>query len=196
MKRLLFVTLPFMVLLIVAGCSLLGGVNLGQGQVATPTFSPAAGSYGTDQSVTISSTAGSTIHFTIDGTTPTAGSSVYSAPISIAGNGTTLTIKAFAIETGMTDSAVTTAAYTITYPAPKAYVVGTSQVGSGALIGSYWIDGVRTDIIDSTGNSSYVMGIAVSSRWHCGSDPWITSDERAGANLACSNHIGLRGGGR
>ena len=42
---------------------------------ATPTFSPAAGSYGLAQTVTISdSTGGATIYYTTDGTTPTTGS--------------------------------------------------------------------------------------------------------------------------
>ena len=45
---------------------------------ATPTFSPAAGTYGEAQSVTISSTTpDSAIHFTADGSTPTSSSTLY-----------------------------------------------------------------------------------------------------------------------
>ena len=78
---------------------------------ATPTFSPAAGSYEGTQSVTITSTNGATIYYTTDGSTPTANSSVYSSAISVS---STQTIKAFAKKNGLTDSEVATAEYTIT----------------------------------------------------------------------------------
>jgi lysophospholipase L1-like esterase len=80
-------------------------------QVATPTFSPAAGSYSGTQSVTIAcATSGATIYYTTDGSTPTTSSSVYSAAISVASS---QTIKALAVKSGMADSAVGSAAYTI-----------------------------------------------------------------------------------
>ena len=78
---------------------------------ATPTFSPAAGSYEGTQNVTISSTAGSTIYYTTDGSTPTASSSVYSSPIAVSAD---MTIKAYAVKADYEDSEVATAAYTIT----------------------------------------------------------------------------------
>jgi autotransporter-associated beta strand protein len=79
--------------------------------VATPTFSPAGGGYVGAQSVTLScATALATIYYTTNGSTPTAGSDVYSAAISVPLN-TTLTIKAFAVKSGMTDSAVGSATY-------------------------------------------------------------------------------------
>ena len=78
---------------------------------ATPTFSPAAGSYEGTQSVTITSTNGATIYYTTDGSTPTANSSVYSSAISVS---STQTIKAFAKKNGLTDSEMATAEYTIT----------------------------------------------------------------------------------
>ena len=84
----------------------------GGSTVATPTFSPAAGSYSSAQSVTIScGTAGSTIYYTTDGSTPTTSSSVYSSAISVS---STTTIKALATKAGMTDSGVASATYTIT----------------------------------------------------------------------------------
>ena len=79
--------------------------------VATPTFSPAGGNIIAPVSVTIScATAGATIHYTTDGSTPTTTSAVYSAPINVAA---TTTIKAFAVKTGMDDSPVATATYTL-----------------------------------------------------------------------------------
>ena len=77
----------------------------------TPTFSPAAGVFTSAQSVTISTeTDGATIHYTTDGTDPTTSSSVYSSAISV--NATT-TIKAIAVKTGMDNSSVASATYTI-----------------------------------------------------------------------------------
>ena len=61
---------------------------------ATPTFSPAAGTYTSAQSVTLSdSTAGASIYYTTDGTTPTTSSTKYTAAINVA---STTTIKAIA----------------------------------------------------------------------------------------------------
>jgi peptidoglycan/xylan/chitin deacetylase (PgdA/CDA1 family) len=85
---------------------------------ATPTFSPAAGTYTSAQSVTISdTTAGAQLRYTTDGSTPSATSTLYSGAISVAA---TTTIKAIAISTGYTNSAVATAAYTINTPTAAA----------------------------------------------------------------------------
>lgn len=81
-------------------------------QAATPTFSPAAGSYSSTQNVTIScATPSSTIYYTTNGSTPTTSSSVYSSPVSVSASST---VKAIATAAGFTQSAVASAAYTIT----------------------------------------------------------------------------------
>ena len=85
---------------------------------ATPTFSPAAGTYSAAQSVTISTaTSGATICYTTNGTTPAAGTpgtcstgSSYSGPVSVASSET---LRAIATKTGYTNSSVASAAYTI-----------------------------------------------------------------------------------
>ena len=94
------------------------GVNFTatQVQVATPTFSPVAGSYSSTQNVTISSTdsglSGFAITYTTDGSTPIPGShgTVYTTPVAVASS---LTIKAVASATSYANSAEADAAYTI-----------------------------------------------------------------------------------
>lgn len=78
---------------------------------ATPSFSPAAGSYSSPQTVTITdSTTGATIYFTNDGTTPTTSSEVYNGPITVS---STETLNAIAAASGYLSGAVATATYTI-----------------------------------------------------------------------------------
>ena len=85
-------------------------------KVATPTFSPVAGTYNAAQTVTISSaTPAVTIYYTTNGTTPTTSSTVYSSPISVSA---TETVKALAVKTGYTNSAVGSAAYTLKVATP------------------------------------------------------------------------------
>ena len=82
--------------------------------VATPTFSPAAGAYGPAQTVTISdTTSGANIYYTTNGTTPTTASTTYSSAITVS---STETVKALATHSGYSNSAVGSAAYTISLP--------------------------------------------------------------------------------
>ncbi len=79
----------------------------------TPVFSPAAGTYTTAQDVTISTTTGqTTIRYTLDGSTPTAASTLYTVPVTI-NTGTTL--KAAAFRTDWTPSAVASGTYTMNF---------------------------------------------------------------------------------
>ena len=98
-------------------------------QAATPTFSPAAGTYSGAQSVTISdTTSGATIYYTTNGTTPTTSSTKYTGAIAVS---TTETLEAIAVAPGDTNSAVASAAYTIT----SLPVVATPTISPGG--GSY-----------------------------------------------------------
>lgn len=86
--------------------------------VADPSFSPKAGTYATAQAISITSTTpGARIHYTTDGSAPTSSSPTFVAPIEV---GATVTIRAIAVKSGSTSSAVTSAAYSITPVVPPA----------------------------------------------------------------------------
>ena len=101
-------------------------------QCVAPTFTPAAGTYGTPQSVTIStSTGGATIMYTTDGTTPSSSvGTAYSSPVCL--GGVTTTLQAIAYENGMTTSAVTSGLYCGGYT-----FFGNTTPGGSANSGAY-----------------------------------------------------------
>lgn len=111
--------------------------------VATPTFSPAPGTYASPLSVTLSdATPSAAIYYTTDGSTPTTSSTLYSAPIAVS---VTTTIKAIAAASGLANSVVATGAYTIQPSGGGATTVdfgagftatGLQRNGSAALSGT------------------------------------------------------------
>ncbi len=65
---------------------------------ATPTLNPGTGTYNSAQTVTISdSTAGAAVYYTLDGSTPSAASTKYSAAFTVS---TTTTVNAIALASG------------------------------------------------------------------------------------------------
>ena len=79
--------------------------------VAKPTYNLAGGSYPGEQNVTIScTTPGATIYYTTNGSDPTASSTQYNGAITV---DETMTIKAIAIKSGMANSTVAYATYSI-----------------------------------------------------------------------------------
>ena len=124
---------------------------------SAPTFSPPAGSYGPAQTVTISTTTtGSTICYTTDGSTPTANGagtcvhgSTYSAPITVSSSET---VRAIASLSGFSDSGVSSAAYIIngavatptfspvagSYSSPQRVGISTSTSGASCF---FTVDG-------------------------------------------------------
>jgi hypothetical protein len=132
-------------------------------QVAAPTFSPAGGTYTGTQSVTLSSaTSDSSIRYTTDGSTPTpATGTLYSGPISISAN---TTLKAIAYATGLTDSSVSSASYTINVVgAPVKLALPAASVTASAYTSTY----VPANTVDGS----------LSTRWAGNGDGvWIKYD--------------------
>lgn len=86
--------------------------------VGAARFDPSPGKFTAPQTVTLSSpTPGAAIHYTTDGSEPTAASPVYSGPIAV---DKSTTISAIARAPGMADSAVASGAYAIEPPPPPA----------------------------------------------------------------------------
>jgi hypothetical protein len=99
-------------------------------KVAKPVFSPAAGTFSSAQTVTITSaTSGAAICYTTDASTPTeTNGTIYSGPVNI---GSTTTLKAIAFKSGFTDSTVTSRTYTITQPPTiTSSLTATGEVGA------------------------------------------------------------------
>ena len=97
--------------------------------VATPTFSPPAGSFTTAQSVMLSdTTTGAVIYYTTDGSTPTTNSAKYATalPISV-----TTTVNAIAVASGYTNSVIASALYTISSGSSGTTPVSVSLAAAG-----------------------------------------------------------------
>jgi arabinogalactan endo-1,4-beta-galactosidase len=116
-----------------------------------PTFSPAAGTYTTAQTVTLSDAiASATIYYTTDGTTPTTSSTKYTAAISVS---STETIEAIAVASGYANSTAASAAYTISTTATAAVL--------GADVG--WLTQLEsmgytwTDTTGATGSALQIL---------------------------------------
>ncbi len=102
-----------------------------KGTVATPAFSVASGAVNSGTEVTITcGTEGAKIYYTTDGTEPTAESTEYTAAISIT---EAVTLKAIAVKSGMNNSAVASASYTLKVATP-AFSVASGAVDSGTEV--------------------------------------------------------------
>jgi len=90
-------------------------------RLAAPAFAPTPGTYASAQSVSISAASGATIYYTLDGSSPTISSSVYTGPIPVS---STTTINAIAVQSGAMASPVSSATYTISPTAQISFVQG------------------------------------------------------------------------
>jgi hypothetical protein len=104
---------------------------------ATPIFSQAAGTYAGPLTVTVSdTTSGATIYYTTNGTTPTTSSAKYTGALTVS---STETLEAIAVASGYSNSAVASAAYTISSSTEATTYINN---GSGAFkASSFDLDG-------------------------------------------------------
>jgi hypothetical protein len=165
---------------------------------AAPSFSPAPGSYGSAQSVTISdTTAGASIYYTTDGTTPTTSSTLYGGPVAIAA---TTTLQAIASDS-FGSSSVTSGTYTMTPPAAPSFSPAPGSYGSaqsvtisdttaGASI-NYTTDG-STPTTSSTSYSGPVAIAATTTLKAIASDSFGSSSVTSGTYTISSGPITLQ----
>lgn len=110
----------------------------GRESVATPKFSLEEGYYSEEQTLEITTeTEGASIYYTLDGTTPTNESTLYTEPIKLT---ETVTVKAIAMKDGMSNSTMTSATYTFlteweqptgtTHPSEDRYVTSATTTGA------------------------------------------------------------------
>jgi hypothetical protein len=121
-------------------------INIPVPTAATPAFTPVAGTYTAAQPVTLTdSTPGAAIYYTVNGSTPTTASTLYTGPFTVSA---TTTVNAIAAASGYLNSAVSTATYTIASsgPAPISVSLAASEkvyaIGApGAAVTGGGIDG-------------------------------------------------------
>ncbi len=164
-------------------------------QVAVPTDSPGAGTYSSTQSVTLSdTTSGSTICYTIDGSTPGAATPgtcdsspthTYSTAISVA---STTTIKAIGTKSGLPNSGVLSSLYTIAAPSislvgqctgqnanPTAFITANTCTGTASSGGGTTLDIQAHDLV--------YVGVAISAgSCYSPSNPTVTVTDTGSTN--------------
>ncbi len=111
-----------------------------------PVITPAGGTYSGSVSVTMSSsTPTATIYYTTDGSSPGTGSNQYGGALNLTSN---TTLKAIAVASGMNDSAIASAAFTITAAPPPSDTVApmvTVTSPAGTVSGTVTVTATATD---------------------------------------------------
>ena len=132
-------------------------------QAATPTFSPAGGTFSAAQSVILSdATPGASVFYTTDGSTPSSSSILYTSAIVISSS-STITIRAMATAAGFLNSAVTSAVYVIQGPPgppPGLIAVNPNSGAQGQLLPSVELTG---NYFETGATCSFGAGITVNS---------------------------------
>lgn len=111
--------------------------------VATPVFTPVAGTYADSVSVSLACTTdGAEIRYTTDGTEPTEASTLYTAPILLTA---TTTVKAKAFKTAWFASETAMAAYTVVFEPVLAVDATTLNFTSTQLTQTFTVSGAHLD---------------------------------------------------
>ena len=139
------------------------------------TASPSGGQYTGSQSVTLSANEPSTIYFTLDGTTPSKISPVYTAPISLTG---TTTLNFMGVDLAGNQSTVVSYTYNITSPGSP--VDGTCGSANGQCFTA-----APSSNLCGAGTASTVSG---SGPWN-----WTCAGLNGGATVSCSANPGVNG---
>jgi hypothetical protein len=129
-----------------------------EGQVAAPLFAPGDGEYAFPLSIAMtSSTPDAAIYYTTDGSDPSAGSQHYTGPVVLTVPGT---VKAYAMKNGLTDSSVSSVAYTALIepsPSPNPSPTSSPTPGGGGGGGTPVPPGTPATlqgyVIDQVGNA-------------------------------------------
>jgi hypothetical protein len=129
--------------------------------VSTPTANPPAGTYADVVAVTLStSTPDAIVRFTVNGTTPTSSSPVYTAPITVGKTNTTIIARAW--RSGFATSASRTSSYTLKCAAPEfSPPAGTYAAGQVVTLSTATPDALvryTDDGADPTGTSAVADG--------------------------------------
>jgi predicted 3-demethylubiquinone-9 3-methyltransferase (glyoxalase superfamily) len=139
-------------------------INAPDTTAPTVNISPAAGTFASAQSVTLTASEPSTIYYTLDGSTPTTSSTVYSTPISVSA---TTTIKYFAKDTAGNSGTVQTATFTIDTTAPNPVTNLTAGTVTSSSIPVSWTLSSSGDVANyevaysSDGGTNYTVASAV-----------------------------------
>jgi hypothetical protein len=139
-----------------------GWQNYGFGTptVARPTFNPPGGTYTGSVTVAIlCATTGAAIKYTTDGSTPTAASSSYSQLLTFT---QTTTLKALGIKSGMDNSPIATAIYTIAVDNTPPVISSVTASGDPNKVKVVFNEAVDQTTTQATANYAINNGITVS----------------------------------
>ena len=159
-------------------------------KLAAPTITPATGTTDTAITVSIASANNANIYYTLDGTIPTAASTLYAAPFVLNTEGV-YTVTAIAIQEGWESSETASATYTIFVPEPDYHDTIIYRSGFEAIEGFESNNDFQNDNVIFTGTSGHqwgtIHGTPAVSDAICGGQ---SMQMRTYTNAQHSGHIG------
>ena len=162
---------------------------------ASPTFSVAANTYDTTQTVELSTTTtGATIYYTVDGSAPTVESTEYTEAIQVDQN---TTIKAITVHSDYASSAVSSAQYLIKAASPTfsvnggTYIVYTTVALSSSTSGAtiyYTLDGSTATIEGTEYTSPITINATTTVKAIAVKSNMVTSGESTATYVITTQH--------